>query len=107
LERPFAHLFETGGFNLGLLMRTLCGVGTPRSLQGRAAALLAILWRLIRLPETFWGEIWTTYRRSRSLGDLLAHREGRPLISLAETVSPRAARVAASPTVQASSGRSG
>lgn len=60
LERPFAHQFETGGmrrlhlrgcrnalkrvyiqacgFNLGLLMRTLVGVGTPRSLQGRAAA---------------------------------------------------------------------
>jgi hypothetical protein len=57
LERPFAHLFETGGmrrvhlrghtnilkrllihvsgFNLGLLMRQLIGVGTPRGLQGR------------------------------------------------------------------------
>ena len=61
LERPNAHLYETGGmrrvhlrghpnilkrllvqvcgFNLGLLMRQLMGVGTPRSLQGRAAAL--------------------------------------------------------------------
>ena len=60
LERPHAHLYETGGmrrvhlrghpnilkrllvhvcgFNLGLLMRQLTGVGTPRSLQGRAAA---------------------------------------------------------------------
>ena len=58
LERPNAHLYETGrmrrvhlrghpnilkrvlvqvcGFNLGLLMRQLTGVGTPRSLQGRA-----------------------------------------------------------------------
>ena len=57
LERPNAHLYETGrmrrvhlrghpnilkrvlvhicGFNLGLLMRQLTGVGTPRSLQGR------------------------------------------------------------------------
>ena len=56
LERPNAHLYETGGlrrthvrghanilkrlliqtraFNLGLLMRTLIGVGTPRGLQG-------------------------------------------------------------------------
>ena len=56
LERPFAHLYETGGmrrvhlrghtnilkrllihtggFNLGLLMRQLIGVGTPRGLQG-------------------------------------------------------------------------
>jgi transposase len=62
LERPFAHLYETGalrrvhlrghpnilkrvlvhagGFNLGLLMRRLIGVGTPRSLQGRASAVL-------------------------------------------------------------------
>ncbi len=62
LERPNAHLYETGGmrrvhlrehpnilkrllvhlcgFNRGLLMRQLTGVGTPRSLQGRAAAAL-------------------------------------------------------------------
>jgi transposase len=64
LERPFAHLYETGRMrrvhlrghrnilkrvlvhagasNLGLLMRHLTGIGTPRSLQGRAAALLAL-----------------------------------------------------------------
>ena len=72
LERPCAHLYETGGlrrahvrghenvlkrllvhagaFNLGLWMRTLFGVGTPRSLQGRAVALVAmitVLWALI------------------------------------------------------------
>ncbi len=57
LERPFAHLYETGGMrrvhlrghpnilkrllvhaagcNLGLLLRQVFGVGTPRSLQGR------------------------------------------------------------------------
>jgi len=71
LERPCAHLYETGGlrrahvrghenvlkrlfvhagaFNLGLWMRTLFGVGTPRSLQGRLAALggmLSTLWSL-------------------------------------------------------------
>src|SRR5204863_7025597 len=61
LERPFAHAYETGGLrrvylrghgnllkrvlihtaalNLGLLMRVLVGVGTPRSLQGRLWAL--------------------------------------------------------------------
>ena len=65
LERPHAHLYETGrmrrvhlrgppnilkrvlvhicGFNLGLLMRQLTGVGTPRSLQGRAAAAVDAL----------------------------------------------------------------
>jgi len=72
LERPFAHMLETGGMrrlhlrrhdnilkrllvqaagaNLGLLMRTLFGVGSPRSLQGRrgllgALAALIVLWR--------------------------------------------------------------
>ena len=61
LERPNAHLYDTGGmrrthlrghanilkrvcihvggFNLGLFMRTLCGVGTPRSLQGHLTAV--------------------------------------------------------------------
>lgn len=65
LERPCAHLYETGGLrrvhlrghqnilkrvlvhasacNLGLWMRTLFGVGTPRGLQGRLAALGAVL----------------------------------------------------------------
>jgi transposase len=65
LERPNAHLYETGGmrrthlrghvnilkrllvhvagFNLGLLMRTLIGIGTPRGLQGRLAALMALV----------------------------------------------------------------
>lgn len=64
LERPNAHLYETGGmrrthlrghanilkrlfvhvggFNLGLLMRTLVGIGTPRGLQGRLVALWAV-----------------------------------------------------------------
>ena len=78
LERPNAHLYETGrlrrvhlrghsnvltrllvhvcGSNLGLLMRELTGVGTPRSLQGRPRALLDALiralsrrWRLVAL----------------------------------------------------------
>jgi transposase len=65
LERPNAHLYETGGmrrvhlrghtnilkrvlvhasgFNLGLLMRRLIGVGTPRGLQGRPAVLIAMV----------------------------------------------------------------
>ena len=72
LERPNAHLYETGGmrrthlrghtnilkrllvhvggFNLGLFMRTRFGIGTPRSLQGRVAvivALIAALWTRI------------------------------------------------------------
>jgi transposase len=65
LERPNAHLYDTGGMrrthlrghenilkrllihasagNLGLWMRKAFGVGTPRSLQGCAAALIALL----------------------------------------------------------------
>ena len=71
LERPCAHLYETGGlrrahvrghenvlkrllvharaFNLGLWMRRLFGVGTPRALQGRTVvlgAMLRLLWNL-------------------------------------------------------------
>jgi transposase len=100
LERPFAHLYETGrmrrvhlrghtnilkrvllhtaALNLGLLMRILFGVGTPRSLQGRVAALLCRAWSLIRLLKTLWHEIWSMYRRSRSLRDLLTHGESGP-----------------------------
>ena len=62
VERPFAHQYETGGLrrvwvrghenvrkrvliqaagcNLGLLLRRLTGVGTPRSLQGRALSAI-------------------------------------------------------------------
>ncbi len=108
LERPFAHLYETGrmrrvhlrghtnilkrvllqtaALNLGLLMRTLFGVGTPRSLQGRAAALVCCVWALIRLPETVWDAIWTMYRPSTSPGDLTAHREECPLALSVDTV---------------------
>ncbi len=73
IERSFAHLYDTGGmrrthlrghpnilkrllihaggFNLGLIMRHLIGVGTPRGLQGRLAAAMAImvaLWTLVK-----------------------------------------------------------
>jgi transposase len=65
VERSFAHAYDTGGmrrthlrgttnilkrvlvhtagFNLGLVMRQLIGVGTPRGLQGRLCALIACL----------------------------------------------------------------
>ena len=69
IERSFAHLYDTGGmrrthlrghtnilkrllihaggFNLGLMMRQLIGLGTPRGLQGRLATVLATLWVFI------------------------------------------------------------
>ena len=62
LERPFAHLYETGrmrrtylrgrknilkrilihvsALNLGLMMRSIFGIGTPRTLQGRVFSFL-------------------------------------------------------------------
>ena len=77
LERPNAHLYETGrlrrvhlrghanilkrllvqvcGLNLGLLMRRLTGVGTPRSLQGRAWALIdALIDAFSRFVPSHW-----------------------------------------------------
>jgi len=54
-KRLLAH---AGGLNLGLLMRMLYDVGTPRSLQGRVEALVATLWSLMRLPEIVSTMIW-------------------------------------------------
>ena len=88
LERPFAHLYETGGmrrvhlrghtnilkrllihtggFNLGLLMRQLLGVGTPRGLQGRLNAVMAALLALIRALWLFVaGHRWLVRSLSR------------------------------------------
>ena len=51
-------LVHVCGFNLGLVIRRLTGVGTPRSLQGRARALfyasklvLSRFWRLVAPSE--------------------------------------------------------
>jgi transposase len=76
VERTFAHVCETGGarrswlrglvnvskrylmqvagHNLGILMRKLFGVGTPRGLQGSCAALAAVVWAL---GAWYWGWI--------------------------------------------------
>ena len=87
LERPNAHLYETGrmrrvhlrghpntltrllvqvcGVTLELLMRHLTGVGTPRSLQSRASALVEAL---IGLLSGCWGRVrrfWTAERHDR------------------------------------------
>ena len=80
VERSFAHVYDTGGmrrthlrghtnilkrlllhagaFNLGLVMRHLIGVGTPRGLQGRVAVAIATLvarWSLVAEPWTSSG----------------------------------------------------
>ncbi|MGB2714629.1 MAG: transposase [Vicinamibacterales bacterium] len=79
IERSFAHLYDTGGmrrthlrghqnilkrvlihaggFNLGLLIRSILGVGTPRGLQGRLAAVLATVSALIAVAQHRFTEI--------------------------------------------------
>jgi hypothetical protein len=64
LKRLFVH---AGAFNLGLWMRTLFGVGTPRSLQGRALAVGAMLtmsWALIADAITAIGSSRRDHTRS-------------------------------------------
>ena len=82
LERPNAHLYDTGGmrrthlrghanilkrllvhtgaFNVGLLMRTLIGVGTPRGLQRRVTAVLTLVVALWTRLIDFWRPFDTT-----------------------------------------------
>ena len=97
VERSFAHLYETGGLrrvwvrghenvrkrvliqaaacNIGLLLRHQTGVGTPRSLQGRAlSAICRLIGRLIdrwgRLTRV-WDFKWTPMAPIRPI----AHRQ--------------------------------
>jgi hypothetical protein len=42
-------LIHAGGFNLGLLMRALLGVGTPRGLQDRADRAIAAFLHVIQV----------------------------------------------------------
>ena len=97
VERPFAHQYETGGLrrvwvrghdnvrkrvliqaagcNIGLLLRRLTGVGTPRSLQGRVlSAIYGLIGRLIdrwgRLTSP-WGSKW----RPAAFVGSIAHRQ--------------------------------
>ena len=110
-ERPCAHLYETGGlrrahvrghenvlkrllvhagaFNLGLWMRTLFGVGTPRGLQGRLAALDAVLSALCSLTGEAIALIAIQInRRAGSVRRLNTIRR----LSLKTPLVPRAAR---------------
>jgi transposase len=94
IERSFAHLYDTGGmrrthlrghtnilkrllihaggFNLGLVMRQLFGIGTPRGLQGHPATVMATLLTLLpavgrRLVAiAAWQPLMTSVRLLRS-----------------------------------------
>ena len=108
LERPFAHLYETGRMrrvhlrghenilkrvllqagacNLGLLMRHLVGVGTPRSLQGRALGVLASFCTLLVDLPHLWDAIWTHDRPFVSPDRLRAPRTaGRTDLTITTT----------------------
>ena len=96
VERTFAHLYDTGGmrrthlrghtnilkrvlihaggFNLGLVMRQLIGVGTPRGLQGRLATVIATLWVLMRATRRRGIAIAASHR-------LMATMRDRPTLS--------------------------
>jgi transposase len=89
VERSFAHAYDTGamrrthlrghdnilkrlliqgsGFNLGLLLRTLIGVGKPRALQGRLRSLFALFVRLCSLCEALIVRAHATLDHSRLL----------------------------------------
>src|SRR5262245_5587305 len=97
LERPCAHLYETGGFrrahvrghedvlkrlllhasafNLGLWMRTQFGIGTPRALQGRWATMaVAALWsRTLDAIHRRCHQNFPRIPRVRSLNEFLGY----------------------------------
>ena len=107
LERPNAHLYETGamrrthlrghanilkrlyvhigGFNLGLLMRTLVGVGTPRGLQGRVMALVAAILATWNDHATAWTD-WQTRIDDRADTFTPHHRFELPPVAVEQGV---------------------
>ena len=103
VERPFAHLFETGGMrrvhlrghsnivkrlrvhvaglNLGLLLRHAIGVGTPRGLQGGAvAAVLALIGRFVGLWSGLEWFLTRFQLHSTWIAGLSGHRALQPAI---------------------------
>jgi transposase len=91
IERSFAHLYDTGGmrrthlrghenilkrllihagaFNLGLLVRRILGVGTPRGLQGRLASVFAMLLVLLGASRRRLAAIGISHRFIEAMRD--------------------------------------
>ncbi len=106
VERAFAHLYDTGGmrrthlrghtnilkrvlihaggFNLGLVMRQLVGLGTPRGLQGRLAAVLALVVAL-------WTRIVERWRGGTPPSRTTRLRSSRIIVSLLPVDAPKGA----------------
>jgi len=95
IERSFAHCYETGGmrrthlrghgnilkrllvhvagFNLGLVMRALVGIGKPRRAQdGLGAGVLDLFAGILALPGTLWRS-WVRSKRFRIAPAPLPH----------------------------------
>ena len=101
LERPNAHLYETGGmrrthlrghanilkrllvhvggFNLGLLMRTVFGVGTPRSLRGQLAVLIGVVVALWGARHDLWSPRDTRFADHEAMFTPYRHLELLPV----------------------------
>jgi transposase len=110
IERSFAHLYDTGGmrrthlrghtnilkrllihaggFNLGLVMRQLIGLGTPRGLQGRLANVLATLFVLLGARRCRLTAIGTSHRFIETVRDRLAPTAFLVNSSAAATCTP-------------------
>src|SRR5258708_7912088 len=91
VERSFAHLYDTGGmrrthlrghenilkrllihagaFNLGLLVRGILGVGTPRGLQGRLASVFAMLFVFLGAQRRRLAAIGISHRFIEAMRD--------------------------------------
>jgi transposase len=104
LERTFAHAYDTGGmrrthlrghanilkrvlvhvsgFNLGLVMRQMFGVGTPRGLQGRVAAAVALLVSVLHVLRA------TANRDASPWRQITAENRDGPLATLPSRPSP-------------------
>jgi len=102
LERPFSHCYDTGGmrrthlrghpnilkrllihtagFNLGLAMRKLLGIGKPRRLQGLGEPLSEWIWARLGVIRALWSR-WAPAGGRKSLP--AAIRRSSPIVLLA------------------------
>jgi transposase len=107
IERSFAHVYDTGAmrrthlrghsnilkrllihagaFNLGLVMRQVIGIGTPRGLQGRLAVVIATVLATVSIVKRRVAAIWSSHR-------LLAAMRGRVTVPTTLVISSSAAR---------------